>query len=85
VDLSIIIVSWNVESLLERCLRSVVQGLRGVPGTADLDYEVILVDNSSTDGTLGMLERAYPWVRRVANVENVGFARANNQGLMLSL
>lgn len=49
-----------------------------------LPTEVIVVDNGSTDGTLEMLRRNYPHVRLIANEQNVGFARANNQGLAMS-
>jgi len=76
-DLSIIIVSWNVRDLLIRCLRS-------IPSAAhELKYEIIVVDNASTDGS-GELAEHFPAVRWIQNERNVGFTRANNQGLTLA-
>lgn len=74
-DLSVIIVSWNVRDLLRACLAS-VQRKR--------EIEVIVVDNASADGSVGMVEAEFPWVRLVANADNRGFTAANNQGLTLS-
>ena len=74
-DLSIIIVSWNVRDLLRDCLRSVEAG-RGA-----LALELIVVDSASTDGSPQMVRAEFPWVECVACPENVGFARGNNIGL----
>ena len=72
-DLSVIIVNWNTEELLRNCLRSVY-------GTIEnLDFEVIVVDNASADGSVAMLKVEFPQVRRIENYENRGFAAANNQ------
>jgi len=76
--LSIIIVNWNVRDLLRNCLMSLSQHL----GT--LSCEVFVVDNSSTDGTAGMLREKFPEVVVIQNHENVGFSRANNQGIKRS-
>ena len=85
VDLSIIIVSWNVRDLLARCLDSIAEDLgRPAAGGVPLDYEVIVVDNGSVDGSIDMLRESFPWVRLVVNERNAGFTRANNQGLALS-
>ena len=46
--------------------------------------EVIVVDNASTDGSVAMLAREFPWVRVIANSDNAGFTRGNNQGLAIS-
>ncbi|MEA3337514.1 MAG: glycosyltransferase family 2 protein [Chloroflexota bacterium] len=87
-DLSIIIVSWNVCDLLRRCLDSLLGsddlfvGERSEAGT--WQAEVIVVDNASDDQTVEVLHRDYLWVRVVANMENRGFTRANNQGLEAS-
>ena len=70
--LSIVIVSYNVCSYLEKCLDSVEKALAGI------DSEVFVVDNASTDNTMAVLPERYPWVRFIANDENLGFARANN-------
>ena len=75
-DLSILIVSWNTCGLLAACLESVGRGLAG----GSLRYEVIVVDNGSTDGTQAMLRARFPGVMLLENRDNVGFARANNQG-----
>ncbi|MBP7032781.1 MAG: glycosyltransferase family 2 protein [Syntrophobacterales bacterium] len=72
-DLSIIIVNWNTEELLRNCLRSVYGTIR------DLAFEVIVVDNASSDGSVAMLKVEFPQVRRIENYENRGFAAANNQ------
>ena len=76
--LSIVIVSYNVRSYLDQCLKSVQKALEGI------ESEVIVVDNASTDDTMTVLPPRYPWVRFIANDENLGFARANNQAIRLS-
>jgi len=74
-DVSIIIVNWNTHDLLADCLNSVAAT------SGDLDLEIVVVDNASTDGSQAMVRQRFPHVRLIANAENVGFARANNQGL----
>ena len=74
-DLSIVIVNWNTESLLKDCLRSVYAGL----GT--LEAEVIVVDNASKDGSCAMVRAEFPLVRLVENENNLGFAGGNNVAL----
>jgi GT2 family glycosyltransferase len=75
VDLSIIVVSWNVRQLLHACLQSIWNG-RG-----DLELEVIVVDGGSKDGSPEMVQSDFPWVRLIARADNVGFPRGNNLGL----
>jgi GT2 family glycosyltransferase len=75
VDLSIIIVSWNVRDLLATCLRSIMAG------QGDLALEVIVVDSASADGTAALVAEQFPWVRLIARPDNVGYARGNNLGL----
>ena len=75
---SIVIVSYNVRQLLVQCIDSVRKALAG------LDGEIVVVDNCSKDDTLTYLETNYPDVRLLANLENVGFARANNQAIRQS-
>jgi N-acetylglucosaminyl-diphospho-decaprenol L-rhamnosyltransferase len=81
IDLSIVIVSWNVRDLLRQCLRSIIANLR----LADLPTcEVIVVDNVSTDGSADMVRAEFPNVHLIVNAENRGFPAANNQGLALA-
>ncbi len=74
-DLSVIIVSWNVRDLLDRCLRSVDASLRDEA----VDYEIWVVDNASVDGSADMVQERYPRVHLMRNPDNRGFAAANNQ------
>ena len=89
VDLSIVIVSWNVRDLLRRCLRSVVTEAQpspddGVFRLGDWEVEILVVDNASTDGSSEMVRDEFPQIHLVSNDENRGFTAANNQGLALS-
>lgn len=77
--LSVIIVSWNVRDLLRECLRSLREHTRLPPA----QYEVIVVDNASQDGTTEMLRSEFPWVHCIENAANYGFGKANNQALPL--
>ncbi len=77
-DLSVCIVAWNVADDLRQCLQS----LRAQEGTATV--EVLVVDNASTDDTVGMLAGQFPSVRALANRQNRGFASATNQALALA-
>jgi N-acetylglucosaminyl-diphospho-decaprenol L-rhamnosyltransferase len=74
-DLSIVIVSWNVKELLAACLASVCRSLQGT------EYEVLVVDNASFDGSQEMVRERFPHVRLMSNADNRGFAAANNQAL----
>jgi len=79
IDLSIVIVSWNVSVLLAKCLESVISSLHTTPN--GLRTEIIVVDSASTDDTVSMLETRYPQVRLLSQAENLGFTRCNNIGL----
>ena len=71
---SIIIVNWNGLEHLETCLDSLkAQTFR--------DFEVVLVDNGSTDGSVDFIKARYPWVKLAELTENTGFATGNNVGL----
>lgn len=72
--ISIVIVSYNVRAYLLQCIESVRKALHGIDG------EIVVVDNCSSDDTVAEL-RKHPDVRLIANKENVGFARANNQAI----
>lgn len=74
-NLSILIVSWNTCDLLKGCLSSTCT--HPPPG----GYEIIVVDNASTDGSSQMVQGEFPQVRLIENRENLGFARASNQAL----
>lgn len=77
-DLAIIIVNINNKKILEDCINSVYQS------THNLDFEVIVVDNGSTDGTQAMLQAKFPDIKLIDNHENLGFSKANNQGISSS-
>jgi GT2 family glycosyltransferase len=74
-DLSIIIVSWNSEGHIQRCISSIIRH------TVDVALEFVVVDNASRDGTVAALRRAFPDVEVLENPCNVGFAKASNQGM----
>ena len=76
-DISVIIVNWNTKDLLKNCLNSIYQTIH------DLTFEVIVVDNASSDGSVEMLEREFTSVIRIVNKENKGFGAANNQALAI--
>jgi GT2 family glycosyltransferase len=76
-DCTVVIVSYNTEKLLDDCLSSLFVSLK----KAKISYEVIVVDNASADGTRAMLSKKYPQIITVLNSGNVGFGRANNQGI----
>jgi len=73
--LSVVIVSYNVRSYLEECLKSVQEALEGIEG------EVFVVDNHSDDDSVEVVRQVYPWVNLIVNLENLGFAKANNQAI----
>jgi O-antigen biosynthesis protein len=77
-ELSIVIVNYNVSNFLEQCLNSVYAALKTIPS------EVFVVDNNSVDGSQEMLQQKFPAVQLIANKINVGFSKANNQAIELS-
>lgn len=89
-DLSIVIVSWNTRELLARCLRSIPwttgagTGSEVVLGSPKLASEVLVVDNGSDDDSAKMVRDEFPEVQLIANDDNPGFARANNQAIRRS-
>lgn len=76
-DLSVIIVSWNVRQHLLRCLASLEREL----GQLEAEPEVLVIDNASSDGSAEAVEDAFPWVRLVRSPHNRGYPAANNLGL----
>jgi len=77
-EISIIIVNWNTKDLLRDCLNSVIEQ------TAKADYEIIVVDNNSTDGSIDMVKSEFKEAVLIENSKNLGFARANNRGIKVS-
>ncbi|MET1414860.1 glycosyltransferase family 2 protein [Roseibium sp. HPY-6] len=77
-QLSIIIISWNTLKMTRECLETVFSGL------SEVDAEVIVVDNASSDGSREMVEESFPEAVLIANSENRGFAAANNQAIEIS-
>ena len=79
VKLSVIIVNWNTRIFLINCLRSIKQNFPD-----KLNYEIIVVDNASVDGSNASVRELYPDVILIANKHNVGFAKANNQAARIA-
>ena len=77
-DISIIIVNYNTEKLILECLKSIYER------TFNVDFEIIVVDNASSDDSLEIISNVYPQVRLVKNNENIGFGRANNEGVKIA-
>jgi hypothetical protein len=77
-DLSIIIVNYNVKEFLQNLLHSISKA------TTNISSEVIIIDNASDDGSIELLQEKFPWVNLIINKENIGFSKANNIGLKLA-
>lgn len=77
-DVSIIIVNYNTKQLLANCLKSIYEQ------TKDIEFEVIISDNGSTDGSIEMLKKDFPQVILIENNANLGFGAANNRGLTVA-
>lgn len=78
IELSVIIVSYNVEHFLHLCLESVYAA------TKNICAEVIVIDNASSDKSVDMVNKKFPSTRVIANVDNLGFGKANNQAAKLA-
>lgn len=76
--LSIVILCWNDLKLISDCLHSIYAG------THSLEFEVIVSDNGSADGSVEFIRQNYPQVRVVENGANLGFSKGNNSGIQLS-
>lgn len=74
-DMSIVLVCWNNKAYLDPCLKSLYEG--GLKST----FDIIVVDNGSTDGSQQMLAEKYPQVKLIQNAGNVGLGKASNQGI----
>ena len=77
-DVSIVIVNWNTKDILRNCLFSVYKQ------TNDITFEVVVIDNASSDGSAQMVKDEFPQVILIENSTNKGFAAANNQGMKIS-
>ncbi|MEI7741089.1 MAG: glycosyltransferase [bacterium] len=75
IDISVIIVNWNVKALVLRLIQSIKNQ------TKSASYEIILVDNASSDGSVAAIIAEHPEITIIANNQNLGFAKAVNQGL----
>lgn len=74
-ELSVVIVNYNVRYFLEQCLHAVANASRNI------ESEVFVVDNNSVDGSCAMIREKFPWVKLIENKTNEGFSKANNQAL----
>ena len=75
-DLSICIVNWNTKSLLRKCLKSIYNKTEGV------NFEAIIVDNASRDGSVEMLKNEFPQCNTIPSKFNLGFSKGNNLAIM---
>ncbi len=77
-ELSVVIVNYNVKHFLEQCLHSVLKASKNITA------EIFVVDNNSVDGSAQLVNQKFPGVHLIRNKENVGFSRANNQAIRLA-
>lgn len=77
-DVSIIVVNYNTKELTRNCLKSIFEQ------TKNIEFEVIVSDNGSTDGSLEMIKSNFPKVILIENNSNLGFGAANNKGLKIA-
>ena len=77
-DVTFIVITWNCLPLALRCLAEIHAS------RINRSFEIIVVDNASTDGTAGQIACAFPTVRLIANTVNAGYAKANNQAISLA-
>ena len=76
--LSVVIVNYNVKYFLEQCLLSVVRA------TSRIETEILVVDNNSSDGSVEYIRQRFPAVHMIANKDNPGFSKANNQAIQIA-
>lgn len=75
IDLSVIILNYNTKDFLRDCLQSIKKAK-----TDGLGFEIIVVDNASTDSSVAMVKKEFPEVKLIVNKQNLGFAAGNNIG-----
>lgn len=78
IKLSTVVLSWNTEDLLRRCLAAVE---RAVAACGPESHELVVVDNASSDDSAAMVAREFPRARLIVNASNLGYAEGNNVGL----
>ena len=74
-DLSIVIVNYNTKKLTIDCIQSVLNS------KLNFQYEILVVDNASSDGSVEQIKSLFPYIKVISNKENVGFSKANNQAI----
>jgi len=72
-DVSVVIVNWNTEELLYKCIKSIKDN------TSEIRYEIIVIDNNSADGSTLMMKRKFPDCKLIESKENLGFGKGNNR------
>lgn len=78
VRLTVVIVNYNVKYFLEQCIHSVLRA------SENIESEIFVVDNNSVDGSCAMVQEKFPQITLIANTENVGFSKANNQAMQIA-
>jgi O-antigen biosynthesis protein len=74
-DISVIIVNYNVKEFIQNLVHSIYKS------AGNLSYEIIIVDNASSDGSVELITSLFPEIKLIANKENLGFGKANNLGI----
>ena len=77
-DLSIIIINYNVKEFLQNLLHSIEKA------SANISKEIIIVDNASDDGSVELIKQRFPSCKLISNDKNLGFGKANNQALKIA-
>ena len=78
IDVSVVIVNYNVREFLEQAMRSVEKA------STNLRVELFVVDNNSSDGSVEMVRKRFPDAHLISNKENTGFSKANNQAIRIA-
>ena len=76
---SIVIVNYNVRQFLSQCIDSIFKS-----NNKDFNIEIIIIDNASVDGSIDFISKKYPHVQLIPNNKNLGFSKANNQGIAIA-
>lgn len=77
-DVSVIIVNYNTKYLIKDCIKAIIDNTEGI------NFEIIVSDNGSVDGSCEMIRSEFPDVRIIENKKNLGFGTANNRGLTIA-